>query len=482
MNFRSFIFATLLLSALTLSFSAVASRAQDQPEPPPETPPDTMPGAPPKPAGYAFPGLLGPGEGDLQPDFSPLTGMQNTTLGLPEFRHSYWVPGVQFSSTIQSAPSGVAGGSSTWYANNYVLGNLSLLEALGRSTLAVNYTGGGYFTTSSTLGNGAYQQLGLAETYHSERWLLQIVDRFAYIPQSAFGFGGGTNLGVPGVGGTLGNTIPGLGGNYVPNQSIYGVGPYYSNTAALQASYALSRRTSITLAGSYGLQSFTQAGNIDSNVIVGSIGVNYALNAKDTIGVVYRYSGYHFPGDPQAYGSNVVNIAYGRKVTGHIGFRIFVGPQFTSYRIPIGNTTQTTGFSASANLTYSLPRTSFGLYYLHGLSGGGGVLIGSDLDQVTANISRTLTRTWTGNINFGYARNSPVGGTSATGGVIYNDWFIGGGVGRPIGRNFSVAFAYTATIPTYSQSGCVGAACVPSTTYQTVTINLQWHPRPFVLR
>jgi len=404
--------------------------------------------------------------------------MQNTTLGMPEIRHSYWVPGIQFSSNVLSAPSGAYRGGSLWYADNYVLGNLSLLEAWGRSTLAVNYSGGGYFSTYSTQGSGYYQQLGLAETYHTERWLLQIVDQFAFVPQSSFGFAGGTNLGVPGVGGSFGNTIPGLGGNYVPNQSIYGVGPFYTNTGALQASYALSRRTSITLAGSYGLQSFTQPGNIDSNVIVGSIGVNYALSPKDTIGLVYLYSGYHFPGDPQAYGSNTMSVAYGRKVTGRIGLRVFVGPQITNYRIPIGNTTQTTGFSASANLTYGLPKGSLGVYYLHGLSGGSGVLIGSDLDQATANVSRSLTRAWTGNINFGYARNSPVGGTSATGIYVYNDWFIGGGVNRPIGRNFNLGIAYTATLPRYSQTGCTGSAC----TYQNVTINLQWHPRPFILR
>ena len=96
------------------------------------------------------------------------------------------------------------------------------------------------------------------------------------------------------------------------------------------------------------------------------------------------------------------------------------------------------------------------LSYIHGLSGGGGELVGSQLDQVTGNVSRTLTRAWSGNINFGYARNSPVGGTSATGYSIYNDWFIGGGVARPIGRNFNFAIGYTATIPTNSQAGCTG--------------------------
>ena len=365
-----------------------------------------------------------------------------------------------------------------------MLGNLSLLEAWNRSQLAVNYSGGGYFSTNSG-SSGYFQQLGLAQTYHSERWLLQIVDQFAYIPESSFGFGGGTNLGIPGVGGSLGNTIPGLGGNYTPSQSIYGVGPFYTNTGALQASYAISRRTSITLAGSYGLQSFTQPGNIDSNVIVGSIGLNYALNPKDTVGLVYRYSGYHFPGDPQAYGSNSVSVAYGRKVTGHIGLRVFVGPEFTSYRVPVGNTSQTTGFTASVNLTYGFARGGFAVNYIHGLSGGSGALVGSELDQVSGNLYRMLTRTWNGYVTFGYARNSPVGGTAATGSPVYDDWYVGGGVSRQIGRNFNLGIAYTATIPTYSQSGCTGTGCGvygTGSTYQNVTVSLQWHTRPLVLR
>jgi hypothetical protein len=478
MNCRPLIFGSLLFY-FTLSLGALTSRAQDEPQPPPDAPPDTMPGAPPKPAGYSFPALIGPGGGELQPDFSPLTGMQNTTLGIPEMRHSYWVPGIQVSSNVLSAPTS---GGSNWYADNYFLGNLSLLEAWGRNTLAVNYSGGGFVATNSSQGGGYYQQLGLAQTYHTERWLFQIVDQFAYMPQSSFGFGGGTNLGIPGVGGALGNTIPGLGGNYSPNQSIYGVGPFYSNAAAIQASYAISRRTSITLAGSYGLQSFTQAGNIDSNAIVGSVGVNYALTPKDTIGLVYRYGGYHFPGDPQAYGDNVLSVAYGRKVTGRIGLRLFVGPQFTSYRIPIGGTSQTTGFSASGNLTYGFKNGTLGVIYFHGLSGGSGVLVGSELDQTTASYSRNLTRVWSGNINFGYARNSPVGGTAGTGIAVYDDWFIGGGVGRQIGRNFNLGIAYTAILPKYSQNSCTGSACVPSNNYQSVTISLQWHPRPFILR
>lgn len=469
------------LFAFALSLGVLASQAQEEPQPVPEAPPEPTPEAPPKPAGHSFPTLgIGQQEGELQPDFSPLTGMQNSTLGFPEIRHSYWVPGLQFSSNVLSNAYGQSGGSN-WTANNYFIGNLSLLEAWSRATLAVNYSGGGFVSTNSQQGNGYYQQLAFSQNYQTERWLLQIVDQFSYTPQSSFGYGGGTNLGVPGVGGSFGTTIPGLGGNYVPNQSVYGVGASYNNVAALQATYALSRRSSVTLSGSYGILSFTEAGNYGSNTTVGSIGYNYALSRNDTLGLVYRFSSYQFPGNPQAYGSNAMSVAYGRKVTGHLALRLFIGPEITNYRIPVGTTSRTTGFSTSANLTYGFRRGTFALGYIHGLSTGSGVLIGSVLDQATATASHTLTRVWTGSLNFGYSRNSPIGGTAATGYPAYDDWFLGGGVSRPIGRNFNFAVAYTATIGNYSGTACTGASCNTSNTYSTVTINFQWHPRPFVL-
>src|SRR5215469_1298627 len=276
MNCRKVVLGTWLF-VLSLSLGAAVLCAQDEPPPAPD--------APPKPAGYSFPGIgTGQQEGELQPDSSPLTGMQNATLGLPEIRHSYWVPGVQFSSNAFS------NGGSGWTSDNYFIGNLSLVQAWNRALLAVNYSGGGFVSSDSQQGGGFYQQLALAQSYQSERWLIQFVDQYSHIPQSSFGFGGGTNLGIPGVGGSLGNTIPGLGGNYIPNQTIYGTGTFSSNVSALQGTYTLSRRSSVTLAGSFGLLRFEQPGNYDSNTTVGSIGYNYQLSPNDTVGLVYRFS------------------------------------------------------------------------------------------------------------------------------------------------------------------------------------------------
>src|SRR5260370_38307932 len=69
--------------------------------------------AKPKPAARVYPPLVaGSGDQDmdndkqspdnLTPDTRPLTGVQTPTLGSPELRHSYWMPGFQYSNLVRS--------------------------------------------------------------------------------------------------------------------------------------------------------------------------------------------------------------------------------------------------------------------------------------------------------------------------------------------------------------------------------------------
>src|SRR5271165_2433828 len=140
--------------ALVLSLGARNGYAQEEPQAPTDTKP--------KPAARSYPiPLVDSGDQDengvqdttsgLQPDITPLTGVQNPTLGAPEIRHSYWVPGFQYASTIQSGGYNQSN-SSGWFVTNFLIGNISLLKAWRRSQLAVNYSGGGFFSTNSTQG------------------------------------------------------------------------------------------------------------------------------------------------------------------------------------------------------------------------------------------------------------------------------------------------------------------------------------------
>ena len=463
---------------LMLTLGTLNAHAQDEPEEPTETKP--------KPAGTSFP-TVDPGNAQdenppntLQPDTTPLTGVQNATLGSPEIRHSYWVPGVQYAGAIQSGTYGTSN-SSSWSMSNYLIGNLSLLKAWSRSQLAVNYSGGGFFSTDSALGNGAYQQLALVQTFQGNRWAMQILDQFSYLPQPAFGFGGGTNLGIAGVGGSIGPTIPGLGTSYVPNQSIFGgVGPQYSNAIAVQMTYATSPRGSITASGSYGLLNFVDPGNVDNNSTTGTIGYNYTLTKANSIGAFYRFSSYHFPGQPQAYGGNSFNLAFSRKLTGRMALQAFGGPNITTFRVPVGGQSSQIGANLGVSFTYGLKNGGLTGSYFHGLGGGSGVFTGSTVDQVNFSGTHSLSRVWSGQLNFGYAHNTAVANSGAAAIPNYNSWFFGGGVSRPLGRNTTLAIAYNANIS--GQSGCTGGSCNSTTqTYNYITINLQWHARPFVL-
>jgi hypothetical protein len=471
--------------SLALSVGALGLQAQDEPQNPDDD--KTKP----KPAGTTYPiPTVDSGSQDqnntpdtpsLQPDNTPLTGIQDATLGSPETRHSYWVPGVQYAGTIQSNGFGQAN-SSGWVMNNYLIGNISLLKAWSRSQLAVNYSGGGFFSTDSALGNGTYQRLAFAQNFEWNRWEMQILEHFSYLPQSQFGFGGGTNLGVPGVG-SIGPTIPGLGLGYVPSQSIYAAfGPQYSNIAALQVTYLTSRRGSITASGSYGTLNFVDPGNIDNSSTSGTVGYNYELTRQNSIGGFYRFSSYHFAGQPQAFGSNSFNLAFSRKLTGRMALQAYGGPQITTFRIPIDGQSSKIGANLGVTLDYAFKDGGLAGRFLHGVTGGSGVLTGSTVDQVTLFANRRLSRVWTGHLDFGYAHNTAIASSTTASSTGYNSWFLGGGVTRPFGRNTQVAIAYNASISSNMPSGCTGNSCNShQTTSNSIIVNFQWHTRPFVL-
>jgi len=482
----------LMLFVLAALVAASSSRAQDPQQPQEPQAPQTPEGpGKPKPAARGIPGLNDSNSSEenaqdasnkWRPDNSPVTGFQNPTIGSPELGHSYWVPGLEYGSTIQSRPLGQQA-TSGWYANNYVGGDLSLVEAWNRSQLGLNYSGGGFFTSNSEESNGGYQQLSLADSITLNRWLIQFFDMFSYIPESDFGFFGGSGLALPGIGGSLTPSIPGLSASVLPNQSIYSaIGPRYGNAFAAQATYLLSRRGSITVGGSYGLLRFTQAGNIDDDMTIGSVGYNYALNKTDSIGAFYQFAGYHFSGEPQAIGTHSINFVYGKRVTQRIALKLYGGPQFSSYRVPIGTQTKSTNASAGATLSYAVQRGSINLSYFHGLTGGGGVLLGATTDQATVNLSHQFAVAWTGFVNFGFSRNGSLGTAGGLPSPTFDDWFAGGGISRPFGRNVNFTVNYSARIEHSNLATCAGPGCSTDYTQNMVTISLQWHTLPFVLR
>src|SRR5438445_414495 len=446
----------------------------------------------PRPAAREYPPVIqGLGELDsngdqgstinLNPDTRPLTGVQNPTLGTPEIRHSYWLPGFQYANTVRSSARNQAT-ALDWNTTSLVTGNLSVLETWSRAQLAVNYSGGASISSDSAQGNSQFQQLGLIEMFDWGRWQLHFLDQFSYLPETQFGFGAGTALSIPGVAGPLAPPLPGLQSSYVPNQSVFTTfGPRYSNAFATQVAYTVSPRGSITAAGTYGILRFVEAGNIESNNVNLNIGYDYVLTSADTLGVQYRFSSYRYLGNPQAINDQVVQFMYGHKISGRIALQLFGGPDVTTLRVPIDNSTNRVSGSGGASLTYALNRGSMALSYDHGISGGSGVFAGAITDQLQFSLARQLSREWAASLNVGYSRNGSV--VSPASSQIYNSWYLGGGLSRPFGRNADFTIGYTAQIQASNQAVCAAGTCSTNFTLHQITLGLRWHPsRPFVLR
>ena len=223
-------------------------------------------------------------------------------------------------------------------------------------------------------------------------------------------------------------------------------------------------------------------GNVDNNTTSGTVGYNYELTRQNSIGGFYRFSGYHFAGQPQAFGSNSFNLAFSRKLTGRMALQAYGGPEITTFRIPVDGQSSKIGANLGVTLDYAFKDGGLTGHYLHGVTGGSGVLTGSTVDQVNFAANRRLSRVWTGHLNFGYAHNKSIVSSNTASSAGYNSWFFGGGVTRPLGRNSTLAIAYSGNISGYSRLVVPAIPAVPTRPlHNSIIVNFQWHTRPMVL-
>lgn len=417
-----------------------------------------------------------------KPDGGPVTGVQNPTLGTTELRHSYWVPGIQYGNMTQS--NGLSAlSNSGWTTTNYVSGNLSLLEAWSHALLSTSYSGGGFFSNDPGQGNGQFHHLGSAIEIDQRRWQALIIDQFSYLPQSAFGFGGTTDLSFPGITGALAVPLPQLQNLFIPGQSILiATGSRYMNAAAAQLSYKVSARGTITAAVVDGLLRFLNSGSISSDTEILNAGYNYAITRKDYLGATYRFTAFHYPGDPQAVGDHVAQAVYGRRVTKRIGINLGGGPEIITFRFPVGGFTHKISGAGNGSIVLSSFRNKIGLEFLYGVTNGSGVFTGAITALTTATFSRQLSRVWDARVNFGYARNKQIVTFPGQPSPIFDAWVPGAGLNRPLGRNASFSVGYQAQIQTANMTLCNNPSCGTSFTTHVIILSFQWHAPAQVLR
>lgn len=480
------IFGILLIGALAVCVPSV--RAQEQ-QPPnePETNNPSQPAQPLPPVenqnndnnngrrepAAAARGLFLGGDSDngaAQPDSHILSGAETLGLASTGARQRFF----DFSLHVgEDADTGIVQ-HRTESVTSFG-GSINLDRSWSRYKMALSYSGGDYLYHPNSEFNAPYQTLSFSNSITFRRWVLHLRDDLTLSPQSSFG---GLDTGALGVlmntnTTAVGTVVPGIASN--TETILTGRAQRLSNLGLIQADYSLTRRSAITLTGSYALLHFIDPGYIDSSYVNAQAGYNYLLSPKNTIAFTYTFNQTGFSKLPARIRNDLLQVVFGRKITGRWAFQAGAGPQLLNLEHFGFASGRSLSWSAFTSLAYGNARTGYTLAYSHGISGGSGVFLGAETDTVSLSAHRQITRSWTGLASVGYSRNrnlAPVGPSN-----LINYWFASASAARNLGRHFHLGFNYGFQQQDIN-SACPVLACGSVPRRHVGGISLDWHFAP----
>jgi hypothetical protein len=272
--------------------------------------------------------------------------------------------------------------------------------------------------------------------------------------------------------------------------------PRMTNVAVADLVESLNPRSSVTLAGAYGLVHFINSGFINSRQISAQAGYNYQINRKDQIAVVYGFQDFRYPSTVGThFNSHLVSVLYGHRISGRMDLILGGGPQLTQIHtcvsplsgipcVPVSNS-RLSG-AGRATLRYRFPKTSLGLSYDHYNTTGSGLFVGATSDVARFDATRPLGRVWSGTANIGFSHNRRVASNPLVSPVnnarTFDYLYAGGAVHRQLGRQFSLFIGYQFNNLAFDSTFCgTATSCSRMSQRHVGLIGLDWHPRPIRL-
>jgi hypothetical protein len=474
------------VTILVMVLGVPVARSQEQPKGPATAPVLALRSPVPSPANNENAQVPNADPQKLVPDTRALAGAQDLSLGVPALTHSFWQPLFNLMLTVDTNPLATnhSSGLTTWTS---LFGGIDLHRMSGRSDLTLNYLAIGLTANNGNASNSLSHELELVEKLSWHRTAISFFDRLSYLPEAAFGLdvaGGPTFPGADGL-----SLQPAL----TPNQSILTTrGQRISNSFLTEVDRFLTPRSSLTFVGSYSLLRFLGNGFLNFSDTAFQAGYNHQFTRKDTIALLYRFTAFRYNNFDQSIDSHVVQVAYGRRVTGRLAFQLAAGPEVGFFRTAISPSTGSSGGSTTTirsstqaywtlntSMIYQRQRTQFGLAYDRSLSGGAGVLAGAVNNQVSGSVNSQLTRTLNSGFVLGYARNQGLNVAAPTpSDQSYNYWFSGVNFSHPWGPWTNLFLSYRVQFQDSNTSFCVGTSCGKSFVRHTVSIGFGWRPRP----
>jgi len=404
---------------------------------------------------------------ESQPDTHFLSGAERIGLGSLEALRSIFDPALRIT---QSADAGIVAGHTNSVTS---LGGSLVFERHGKqSHLIALYNGAHTFYRPDSAFDRPYHGFAVSEELRRGRWTLRLRDDMALSPESAFG-----NLPTGGVAPAPDSGLTGIKPSLAPSDTIStGRTKRLSNTALGELSYALTRRTAMTFVGSYGVLHFLDPGFIGSRQTSGHMGLDHAVNSKSSVALSYGFDDLRFSGTSSRMQSHLMQMAFGRKITGRLALQLAAGPQMLhpqNYGPLAGNSW---GWSMLSALSYKQRFGGYSLSYFRGITGGSGVLLGSQTDTISASAVHQFAGSWSASINGGYALNNNLtsNGTAAS---RFQNWFGGVSLDRSLGEHARMGMNYT--FQDQNRIGnCPVASCGVQSPRHVIAVSLEWHLRP----
>ena len=412
-----------------------------------------------------------------EPDSRPLSGVQDLSV-IPAERRSYWSPYLGVLATGDSNSLGAT--KSGWVSYESVIGGVNLERASRGSELALQYIGGGTFSTGSGIGTSVVQDLGVTETIHGRRNSLTLVDLVGYFPETSFGFGG--TVGLPGLTSTTGGINP----VFLPGESILTAqGQRLSNASIAQFDMKITARSSFTVVGGYSFLHFLDNNLLDYSDINARAGYNYEMTRHDTIALYYDFAQLRYSAISSTIENHTLHVSYAHRVTGRLAFQAAAGPEISFFPdsvLPGGSPTNSTtrvSWSMNTGLTYQeQERTSLGIRYSHGVTGGSGIFFGAESDRVSGTIDHRM-QGMDVRLTGGYSRNRGLNVPGVTSsGQVYNYWFGGANLDKPLLREWSLRLSYELQYQYSNLAFCITPQCRTSFTRNVISLGVYWKGRP----
>jgi len=216
----------------------------------------------------------------VTPDTNTLAGAQLLGVGSLRQAHNIFDPSISVSLLGQTGLQQTVGQNSVIFTKIFS-GSLAFSRVGTSSRFTVNYSGGDTLSQPPQL-SGQFHNISLAEEITLARWHITLMDLFILAPGAAFT---GQGMGGPGLVDqfieTNQNSLSMLAQGFAPSQTIQtGPANRYVNTALGEASYSFSRRSAVTVAGSYGVLHFFDPGYVNSHMATVQGGYDYLLDTR----------------------------------------------------------------------------------------------------------------------------------------------------------------------------------------------------------